>query len=175
MYTNQVAKLGAKGLAYIKVNDKNDLESGLNSPILKFLEPSHIQAVLDETKAENDDLIFFGAGSEKLVNLTMSALAKQIAHDLSLFKEGMHFVWIKDFPMFEKIDGGLTAIHHPFTAPHPDDEDKLETARAQAYDLVLNGYELGGGSIRIHDAQMQQKVFDLLGICLLYTSPSPRD
>ncbi|MCP8352325.1 aspartate--tRNA ligase [Candidatus Synchoanobacter obligatus] len=164
-YTKFVSKLGAKGLAYIKVNDLSLPDfGGLSSPILKFLDASHIQAILDESQVSDGDLLFFGAGDERIVNLSMSALAKDLAMKLSLLKEGFEFVWIKDFPMFEKTDDGLTAIHHPFTAPLEEDRDQLVTARAQAYDLVLNGSELGGGSIRIADPKLQQEVFDLLGI-----------
>ena len=94
----------------------------------------------------------------------MHALSKQLAEDLDLIKEGLHFVWIKDFPMFERIDGQLNAVHHPFTAPQESDLDDLENANAQAYDLVLNGHELGGGSVRIADPKLQQKVFNLLGL-----------
>lgn len=164
-YTDFVSKLGAKGLAYIKINDlSQDDFAGLSSPILKFLGKKHIQGILDAVGAETGDLIFFGAGSEKIVNLTMNALAKQLANNLSLLEEGFKFVWVKDFPMFEKVDGKLTAIHHPFTAPIDADLDNLEQAKAQAYDLVLNGCELGGGSIRIADPKLQQAVFTLLEI-----------
>ncbi|MEC7030872.1 MAG: aspartate--tRNA ligase [Pseudomonadota bacterium] len=164
-YTHFVSKLGAKGLAYIKVNDlAQDDFAGLSSPILKFLSADDIQKVLDTCDAQTGDIIFFGAGSHYLVNLTMSALAKQLAVDLQLLSDKMAFVWVKDFPMFEKIEGGYTAIHHPFTAPLASDEGDLIHARAQAYDLVLNGSELGGGSIRIADPKLQQAVFDVLGI-----------
>jgi aspartyl-tRNA synthetase len=164
-YTNFVSKLGAKGLAYIKVNDLGQENfAGLSSPILKFLAEEEIQAVLDTCAVENGDILFFGAGSEYLVNLTMSSLAKKLATDHGLLANDMAFVWVKDFPMFEKIEGGYTSIHHPFTAPLESDQGDLVNARAQAYDLVLNGSELGGGSIRIADPKLQQSVFELLGI-----------
>lgn len=164
-YTNFVSKLGAKGLAYIKVNDLSlDNFEGLSSPILKFLDKGHIQGILDSCNAEDGDLLFFGAGDTYLVNLTMSALSKKLAADHSLLTQGFKFVWIKNFPMFEKTNEGLTAIHHPFTAPIEEDRNNLVSAKAQAYDLVLNGCELGGGSIRIAEPDLQREVFALLGI-----------
>ena len=164
-YTNFVSKLGAKGLAYIKVTDLSlDNFEGLNSPILKFLDEQHIQGILDACQAENGDIIFFGAGDAYTVNLSIHGLAKKLAQDHGLLEDGYRFVWVKDFPMFEKIEGGVTAVHHPFTAPLASDEADLLNAKAQAYDLVLNGSELGGGSIRISNPKLQQAVFDLLGI-----------
>lgn len=159
LYTQFVMKLGAKGLAYIKVN-----EDGLSSPILKFLSEDIIQAILERVEAKPGDLVFFGAGSTKLVNLSMSGFMAKLAEDHHLLKPGLHFVWIKDFPMFEKTEEGLTSIHHPFTAPRESDLENLETAKAQAYDLVLNGFELGGGSIRIADPKLQRKIFEILGL-----------
>ncbi|MDC3180519.1 aspartate--tRNA ligase [Gammaproteobacteria bacterium] len=163
-YTNQVMKLGAKGLAYLKVNAVDQGLDGLSSPILKFLDEATVTRLLAVLDVKAGDLVFFGAGENKLVNLTMHALAKQIAQDLNLIEDGMHFVWVKDFPMFEEVEDGLTAVHHPFTAPVDEDLDQLANAKAQAYDLVLNGYELGGGSIRISDPALQQKIFNLLGL-----------
>jgi aspartyl-tRNA synthetase len=163
-YASLVMKLGAKGLAYLKVNAIEDGKNGLSSPILKFLDDQTIDRLLSVLEVANGDIVFFGAGEDKLVNLTMHALSKQLAQDLGLIEEGLHFVWVKDFPMFEKVDGGLTAVHHPFTAPVDEDLNHLESAKAQAYDLVLNGHELGGGSIRISDPQLQQKIFNILGL-----------
>lgn len=158
-YTQFVMKLGGKGLAYIKVS-----EDGLSSPILKFLSEDVIQNILKRVEAKAGDIVFFGAGGTHLVNLSMSAFMAKLANDHDLLKDGFEFVWIKDFPMFEKIEGGLTSVHHPFTAPNESDLDRLETAKAQAYDLVLNGYELGGGSIRNSDPKLQKKIFELLGV-----------
>ena len=163
-YTQFVSKLGAKGLAYIKVVDKDQPDfAGLNSPILKFLDASHIEGILKASDAENGDILFFGAGDNYIVNLSMHGLAKKLAFDHDLLDTGYRFVWVKDFPLFEKIEGGVTAVHHPFTAPIEEEGD-LVNAKAQAYDLVLNGSELGGGSVRISDPKLQNQVFELLGI-----------
>lgn len=162
-YTKQVMALGAKGLAYLKINDLSDLRAGISSPILKFLDDDTLKNLVNELQVEVGDVVFFGAGENRLVNLTLHALAKQLATDFDLFEPGLHFIWIRDFPMFERVDGTLHAVHHPFTAPEEDYQD-LTQAKAQAYDLVLNGYELGGGSIRIADTKLQQEVFSLLGI-----------
>lgn len=158
-YTDYVLKIGAKGLAYIKVN-----QDGLSSPILKFLSEDTVKAILDKVGAKEGDIVFFGAGKTKLVNLSMSALMAKLAKDYSLLEEGLKFVWVKEFPLFEKTDEGLTSVHHPFTAPMDSDLEDLENANAQAYDLVLNGYELGGGSIRIANPKLQKKIFELLGL-----------
>ena len=167
-YTKFVGIYGARGLAYIKVNNKADLEEGLQSPIVKFL-PLEVRAqLLERLQAEDGDLIFFGADSEKVVNEALGALRCKIGEDLELMTCTWAPLWVVDFPMFEATsDGGITAIHHPFTAPSCSPEE-LAAAPLQglsrAYDMVLNGTELGGGSIRIHDQSMQAKVFDLLQI-----------
>ena len=166
-YTNFVGKLGAKGLAYIKINDVADLDNGLQSPILKFLSKDFISALISKLDPVNDDLIFFGAGSSEIVNLSMSSLIKRLGKDLNLYQKEWAPCWIINFPMFESDAGDLKALHHPFTRPKEDLEDfknNPSTSEAYAYDLVLNGYEIGGGSLRVHDSA-----------CLLYTSPSPRD
>jgi aspartyl-tRNA synthetase len=167
-YTKFVGIYGARGLAYIKVNNKADLEEGLQSPIVKFL-PLEVRAqLLERLQAEDGDLIFFGADSEKVVNEALGALRCKIGEDLELMTCTWAPLWVVDFPMFEATsDGGITAIHHPFTAPSCTPEELAEAplqGLSRAYDMVLNGTELGGGSIRIHDQGMQAKVFDLLQI-----------
>jgi aspartyl-tRNA synthetase len=163
-----VSIYGAKGLAYIKVNDKNDLEEGLQSPIVKNLPIPVRAAILERVAAENGDLIFFGADKHKVVTEALGALRCKLGADLNLYTKEWAMLWVVDFPMFEELDGGaLTAIHHPFTAPScTPAELKANPAAAlsQAYDLVLNGTELGGGSVRIHTKAMQQTVFEILGI-----------
>ncbi|TPE52295.1 aspartate--tRNA ligase [Maribrevibacterium harenarium] len=167
-YTKFVGIYGAKGLAYIKVNDKSDLEEGLQSPIVKFLPTEVRQALLDRVAAEDGDLIFFGADKASIVNEALGALRCKLGADLDLYTCEWAPLWVVDFPMFEETpDGGVTAIHHPFTAPSCSPEElqaKPLEALSQAYDMVLNGTELGGGSIRIHQAEMQQTVFGLLNI-----------
>ncbi|TDO96917.1 aspartate--tRNA ligase [Marinomonas balearica] len=167
-YTKFVGIYGAKGLAYIKVNDKDDLEEGLQSPIVKFLPVEVRKALLERTAAENGDLIFFGADKETVVNEALGALRCKLGEDLNLYTCEWAPLWVVDFPMFEELaDGAVTAIHHPFTAPSCSPEElkaNPTTALSQAYDMVLNGTELGGGSIRIHQPEMQQTVFELLNI-----------
>lgn len=167
-YTNFVSKLGAKGLAYIKVNDKSDIENGLQSPILKFLKNETVAALISELDLEDNDLLFFGAGKEGVVNLSMSSLIKKLGDDLNLYNTKWAPCWVIDFPMFEKNgEGNLTSLHHPFTLPNcsaQDLKDSPETSIAHAYDIVLNGYELGGGSLRVFDADMQKTIFDILNI-----------
>ena len=167
-YTNFVSKLGAKGLAYIKVNDKNDLENGLQSPILKFLKNETISALVNDLDLENDDLLFFGAGKDSVVNLSMSSLIKKIGEDLELYSCKWAPCWVVDFPMFEKNgEGSLTSLHHPFTLPDcsvDELKNSPEKSIAHAYDIVLNGYEIGGGSLRVFDADMQKAIFDILNI-----------
>lgn len=167
-YTKFVSIYGAKGLAYIKVNDKSDLENGLQSPIVKFMPEDVRQAILDRTGAENGDTIFFGADKAKVVNESLAALRVKIGEDLNLLQEEWAALWVVDFPMFESDgNGGLSAMHHPFTSPSCSAEELRaapEKALSVAYDMVLNGTELGGGSIRIHQQDMQQAVFDVLGI-----------
>jgi aspartyl-tRNA synthetase len=167
-YTKYVGIYGAKGLAYIKVNNRDDVEEGLQSPIVKFLPNDVRTAILERTDAQNGDLIFFGADSAKVVTEALGALRCKLGEDLNLYTCEWAPLWVVDFPMFEETtDGGLTAIHHPFTAPSCTPEELKEnpaTALSRAYDMVLNGVELGGGSIRIHEEQMQQVVFEILGI-----------
>ncbi len=169
-YTKFVSRYGAKGLAYIKCNDVAAGREGLQSPILKFLPDEAIEGILKRTAAESGDLIFFGADKAKIVNESLGALRVQVGQDMDLVADGWSFLWVVDFPMFEfdEKDNRWTALHHPFTAPNIDDPAELEanpgTALSRAYDMVLNGVELGGGSIRIHRTAMQQKVLTLLGI-----------
>ena len=166
-YTNFVGKLGAKGLAYIKINDASDIENGLQSPILKFLSRDFINALFSKLNPVNDDLIFFGAGPSEVVNLSMSSLIKRLGKDLDLYQKDWAPCWITNFPMFESDAGDLKALHHPFTRPKEDLEKFRKDpsgAQAYAYDLVLNGYEIGGGSLRVHDSEMQSAIFDALNI-----------
>lgn len=169
-YTKFVSRYGAKGLAYIKCNDVAAGREGLQSPILKFMPDEAIEGILQRTGAESGDLIFFGADKEKIVNESLGALRVQVGQDMNLVAEGWSFLWVVDFPMFEhdEKENRWTALHHPFTAPNIDDPAELEAnagkALSRAYDMVLNGVELGGGSIRIHRTEMQQKVLSLLGI-----------
>ena len=170
-YTSFVANYGAKGLAYIKVNDLAKGIDGLQSPILKFLPNNVVQQILDRTKAKTGDLLFFGADKAKVVNDALGALRNKIAEDLQLVKQSWKLLWLYDFPMFEcdEEEKRWQSMHHPFTAPKVDslqefiDMDPKQSV-ARAYDLVLNGVELGGGSVRIHNKEMQQEVFKLLGI-----------
>ena len=166
-YTNFVGKLGAKGLAYIKINDASDIENGLQSPILKFLSQDFITDLFSKLNPDNDDLIFFGAGPSEVVNLSMSSLIKRLGKDLDLYQKDWAPCWITNFPMFESDAGNLKALHHPFTRPKEDLEKFRKDpsgAQAYAYDLVLNGYEIGGGSLRVHDSKMQSAIFDALNI-----------
>lgn len=167
-YTKYVSIYGAKGLAYIKVNDIDAGEEGLQSPILKFLTPEAIDGILSRTQATTGDLIFFGADKANIVNEALGALRVRLGHDLGLHTCEWAPLWVVDFPMFERDEeGALTAIHHPFTQPVGTVEElkqNPEEALSRAYDMVLNGTELGGGSIRIHDRNMQAAIFELLGI-----------
>ena len=166
-YTNFVGKLGAKGLAYIKINNASDIESGLQSPILKFLSKDFITDLFSKLNPVDDDLIFFGAGPSEVVNLSMSSLIKRLGKDLDLYQKDWAPCWITNFPMFESDAGNLKALHHPFTRPKEDLEKFRKDpsgAQAYAYDLVLNGYEIGGGSLRVHDSKMQSAIFDALNI-----------
>lgn len=167
-YTKFVGIYGAKGLAYIKVNDRDDLENGLQSPIVKFLPVEVRKAILERVAAENGDLLFFGADKAKIVSESLGALRCKLGEDLNLYTCEWAPAWVVDFPMFEEEDdGSLSALHHPFTSPSCSVEElraNPEAALSRAYDLVLNGTELGGGSIRIHDKAMQQAVFDVLQI-----------
>jgi aspartyl-tRNA synthetase len=170
-YTQFVGIYGAKGLAYIKVNDKNKLnEEGLQSPIVKNLSQTALAAIIERTQAQNGDLIFFGADKAKVVNDAIGALRVKIGHDKGLAQAGWKPLWVVDFPMFEydEEEKRFTASHHPFTSPKSGHEDLLASAPqaclARAYDMVLNGWEIGGGSIRIHQAEVQSKVFSALNI-----------
>ena len=169
-YTEMVGKYGAKGLAYIRV-DRPDLGmEGLHSPILKFLTPECITRMLERAHAESGDLLFFGADKTKIVNDAMGALRLRIGHDLNLVKSVWEPLWVTDFPMFEWNDKNYrwTALHHPFTAPDPSNPEVIMAepgaCRSRAYDLVLNGTEIGGGSIRIHNRSVQQAVLSVLGM-----------
>ncbi|MBC7983897.1 MAG: aspartate--tRNA ligase [Candidatus Obscuribacterales bacterium] len=165
-----VARYGAKGLAYVKVNEKAKGREGLQSPILKFLSDEAIAGIMSRTAADDGDLIFFGADTIKVVNDSLGALRLKIGHDLGLVATGWQPLWVVDFPMFEWDADGKRwmALHHPFTAPREDDAAALRADPANAiskgYDMVLNGSEIGGGSVRIHRTEMQSTVFDLLGI-----------
>ena len=167
-YTKFVSIYGAKGLAYIKVNDKSDLEEGLQSPIVKFLPTEARKGILERVGAENGDLIFFGADKAKIVNESLAHLRVKLGEDLELIEREWAPLWVVDFPMFEEDgNGGLTSLHHPFTSPSCSAEElRANPAEALsiAYDMVLNGTELGGGSVRIHNMEMQQAVFEVLGI-----------
>ena len=162
-YTKYVSIYGAKGLAYIKIN-----EDGASSPIIKFLGDEVTQKVIKQTQAKSGDIIFFGADKTRIVNESLGNLREKLARDLNLFDKEWAPVWVFDFPMFDvEDDGSLNAIHHPFTAPSGDIDDLLDNPvniLSRAYDLVINGSEVGGGSIRIHQSDMQKKVLELLGI-----------
>jgi aspartyl-tRNA synthetase len=169
-YTDYVGLYGARGLAYIKCNDVSQGRDGLQSPILKFLPDDAVQTIIERTGAETGDLIFFGADKASVVNESLGALRLKVGQDRGLVEAGWRFLWVVDFPMFERdADGSRwNALHHPFTAPATDNPDELEAdpggMLSRAYDMVLNGTELGGGSVRIHSMEMQQRVFKLLGI-----------
>ena len=169
-YTAFVGRYGAKGLAYIKVNEKAKGRDGLQSPITKFLSDEALAGILERTGAQDNDLIFFGADSAKVVTDALGALRLKIAQDLKLVEQGWRPLWVVDFPMFEydADEKRWAAMHHPFTAPQVDDPAALAAdpgaAVAKAYDMVLNGSEVGGGSVRIHREEMQSAVFGMLGI-----------
>ena len=167
-FTEFVAVYGARGLAWIKINDLRNGSEGLQSPILKFLDEEIIGNLLSTLAVETGDIIFFGADKSKIVNEAMGALRIKVAQELNLVASGWAPVWVVDFPMFELTsEGDLTSLHHPFTAPSLGAEELVKDptkALSRAYDMVLNGTELGGGSIRIHDAKVQRAVFDVLGI-----------
>jgi aspartyl-tRNA synthetase len=165
-----VARYGAKGLAYVKVNEKAKGREGLQSPILKFLSDDAINGILSRTGAVDGDLIFFGADTAKVVNDAIGALRLKLGNDLGLVQTGWRPLWVIDFPMFEWDAAAKRwgAMHHPFTSPRDPDPAALRAdpanSLANAYDIVLNGSEIGGGSVRIHRQEMQSTVFDLLGI-----------
>lgn len=167
-YTQFVGIYGAKGLAYIKINDISDLENGLQSPIVKFMPVDVRKAILDRLGAATGDLVFFGADRAKVVNDSLGALRCKLGADLNLYTCEWAPLWVVDFPMFEENDdGSLTAMHHPFTRPACTVEELAANpgaALSLAYDMVLNGTELGGGSLRIHSPAMQSAVFKVLGI-----------
>jgi len=169
-YAAYVARYGAKGLAYVKVNDAAKGREGLQSPILKFLSDAAVAGLLQRTGAQTGDLIFFGADKARVVNDAIGALRLKVGQDLGLVEQGWRPLWVVDFPMFEWDPDAKrwAAMHHPFTSPINDDPAALKSdpggARARAYDMVLNGSEIGGGSVRIHRNEMQSTVFELLGI-----------
>ncbi len=167
-YADFVGRYGARGLAYIKVNERGTGAAGLQSPILKFLPENVIEAVLDRSGAVAGDVVFFGADQSGVVNAALGALRNQLGVDLGLIEDRWAPCWVVDWPMFERgREGRLEAMHHPFTSPACSIEELLadpEAAHARAYDVVLNGYETGGGSIRIHSSEMQQAVFATLGL-----------
>ena len=166
-YTDHVGKLGAKGLAYIKVIEV-DKENGLQSPILKFFKEETIHSIISNLDVQNNDIIFFGAGKTNTVNLSMSALIKKLGEDLNLMECSWAPCWIIDFPMFERNkENNLTSLHHPFTLPAvsvSELKNDPDNSLACAYDFVLNGYELGGGSLRVYEPTMQKEIFSILGI-----------
>ena len=169
-YTKFVSIYGAKGLAYIKVNDINKGIEGLQSPILKFIPDAAVREILKRVNAKDGDIIFFGADKAKIVNEALGALRLKLGHDRNLVKGDWAPLWVIDFPMFDwnEDEKRWNALHHPFTAPQieslEDFANNPGTALSRAYDIVLNGFEIGGGSIRIHDSSLQQTVFALLGI-----------
>ncbi len=168
-YAAFVGQYGLKGLAYMKVNDLAAGSEGVQSPIAKFLTPEIIAAILERVAAQNNDVIFFAASKDKIVNDAMGALRIQLGHDLNLLTSTWAPLWVIDFPMFEENDEGqLQPLHHPFTSPKTESITELKAAPlaavSRAYDMVLNGFELGGGSIRIHSKEMQQTVFELLSL-----------
>jgi aspartyl-tRNA synthetase len=169
-YTKYVSRYGARGLAYIKVNEVATGREGLQSPIVKNISDKSLAALIERTGAEDGDILFFGADKAKIVNDALGALRVEVAKDRGLVKDGWKFLWVVDFPMFDYDEKNDTysALHHPFTAPSITNPDELacqaETVLSRAYDLVLNGTELGGGSIRIHTPEMQQAALNVLGI-----------
>ncbi|NNC99159.1 MAG: aspartate--tRNA ligase, partial [Gammaproteobacteria bacterium] len=169
-YTDFVSNYGAKGLAYIKVNELSRGRDGLQSPILKFLPDDVIGSIIERTAAQDGDIVFFAADEAKIVNDSFAALRVKIGLDLELVEGSWAPMWVTDFPMFEKAeaDGSWTSLHHPFTAPKAEQIGELATdpgaVLSRAYDMVLNGTEIGGGSIRIHQPQVQKLAFTSLGI-----------
>ena len=165
-YTNYISVFGARGLAYIKVNGEG--REGLSSPILKFLPDAAVNGILERTKAKVGDIIFFGADKTNVVNESLGALRLRVGHDRGFVEAGYRIMWVVDFPMFEKGEGRLSACHHPFTAPKANSVEELLkdpiNMNARAYDMVLNGSELGGGSVRINSSEMQKAVFNILNI-----------
>jgi aspartyl-tRNA synthetase len=164
-----VKQFGAGGLAYIKVNQIDKGPDGLQSPILKFMPETVVQELLSRCGAADGDILFFGADRARVVNDALSALRIRLGHDLGLVEGGWQPLWVIEFPLLEEDPdaGRWVSLHHPFTAPHPDDLGAMDTdrgaVRSRAYDMVLNGTEIGGGSIRIHQSEVQQQVFSALG------------
>ena len=169
-YTRFVGAYGAKGLAYVKVNDLAAGRDGLQSPIVKFLSDDALQGIMERTAARDGDLVFFGADTSKVVNDALGALRMELGEDLGLVEDGWRVLWVVDFPMFEwdPRERRHSALHHPFTAPDTEDLAAIESnpaaLKSRAYDMVLNGSEIGGGSVRIHRREVQQAVFRVLGI-----------
>jgi aspartyl-tRNA synthetase len=167
-YTKFVGIYGAKGLAWMKVNDIDAGVEGLQSPILKFLGEDVAKQVLSRVEAQSGDILLFGADSATVVTEALGALRLKVGEDLDLLEGEWKPLWVIDFPMFEEFDGQFYALHHPFTAPRDMTAEQLAAdpanALSNAYDMVLNGCELGGGSVRIHNQDMQAKVFNILGI-----------
>ncbi|AIR85991.1 aspartate--tRNA ligase [Pantoea rwandensis] len=169
-YTKFVEIYGAKGLAWMKINERAKGFEGVQSPVAKFLTPEIVEAILNRTTAQDGDLIFFGADRAKIVTDALGALRLKVGRDLKITDESMWApLWVIDFPMFEADEeGGLAAMHHPFTSPKELTAEQLAVdptqAVANAYDMVINGYEVGGGSVRIHNGKMQQTVFSILGL-----------
>jgi aspartyl-tRNA synthetase len=165
-----VAIFGAKGLAYIKVTDRQAGVAGLQSPILKFMPEATVEAILQRVGAETGDMIFFAAGKAKTVSESLGALRVKCAHDFKCVNDEWSPLWVVDFPLFEfdEQEKRWQALHHPFTAPKVNEVAQLSANPAaclsRAYDMVLNGCEIGGGSIRIHDSHLQSAVFDLLNM-----------
>jgi aspartyl-tRNA synthetase len=167
-YTEYVGRYGARGLAYIKINDLSAGTEGLQSPILKFLPDEVVSSIIERCGAVDGDLVFFGADKASVVNDSIGALRNELAKDLGLIEEGWAPCWVVNWPMFEKgRDGTIGAVHHQFTQPAATPEEVIAdplSVKAIAYDVVLNGYELGGGSLRIHDQKMQAAVFEAMKI-----------
>ncbi|MCC5855560.1 MAG: aspartate--tRNA ligase [Idiomarina sp.] len=167
-YTNFVGIYGAKGLAWLKVNDKAAGMDGLQSPVLKFLPETAVNGILERTGAADGDILLFGADKNTVVSEALGALRLKLGQDFDLVEKGWKPLWVVDFPMFEEYEGGYAALHHPFTSPVGLTADELKAnpadAISDAYDMVLNGTEVGGGSVRIFNAEMQSAVFEILGI-----------
>ena len=162
-YTKFVGLYGAKGLAYIRIHDLAQGKKGLQSPILKFLSDEEIENILSRCEVSNGDVIFFGADKSKVVNESMSSLRNKLAEDLDLYASSWSSCWVTNFPMFEEDEEGrISAVHHPFTSPSGDsneiEQDPLDV-KSWSYDLVINGHEVGGGSIRVHEIKMQESIF----------------
>jgi aspartyl-tRNA synthetase len=167
-YGDYAGRYGARGLAWIKVNETGKGVEGVQSPIAKFLNDDIINQMIERTGANGGDILLFGADSDKIVTDSLGALRLKVAEDRGLVEDVWKPLWVVDFPMFEEDDGHMHALHHPFTAPKENDADALKAAPTEtlsrAYDMVLNGCEVGGGSIRIHDQEIQKSVFEILGI-----------